>query len=199
MKNPYVRILFASATMWFVNAQGRLCIKQHGSTSDTVVSDELLAAEHPLLPGALRLLVEKNFLKLKGSEELTLAEPRCAWYTCNLLSTPFIKIIDSKGKPQKISAVTSINTMDSEIGIVCSVLKTVRAKVNDTPVELVKSVQPTLVRLPKEKMETQFPGWTERCRIGQSLDLPLSHLSAYVLSNSPTATLPHGFDKLAFE
>lgn len=199
MQNKAVSMLFSSATSWFINDLDQLCIRQHGASTDYVVSEELLSAEHPLLPGALRLLIEKHYLKLQGADDTARAEPRCAWYTRTLLHTPFIKIIDGNGKAHKVSSVTSINTMETEVGIVGSVLTTAVAYVHDQKVYLVKSVKPTVLRLPKELMATQFPGWAERCRIGQALDLTLSELSAYVLSNNPAAPEPQLITAVSFE
>lgn len=169
--------------------------------TENIVKASFLAEEHPLLPDAIRGLINWSYMDRTNQttldhqddfKEYSFAEGKLVGHTVDLLQNGGMPVTDINNNTYLFTSGLTIdheNATESIIPIVGSAVTHQHVFVSDKKVPFVTNAFWKKIDVSKTALEQQYPDWETRYRIGSELGMENFELMPYVFSK-PSEPLP---------
>lgn len=174
----------------YLNAAG-------GEKRPHTVSAAELRAEHALLPGIITAYLRSNAQPYNDP-----AGGMVVLETLKLATQPKIEFQDMLGNMRRVMNIKELSVVErtpANILIRGDFVDTLPVEIDGTKVDLVEESYPTYHFAKRADLETRYPGWAARWRIGKEIGVDLPALAQYAFTGqSAGATLPE-LNHVAFD
>lgn len=185
--NTKLNKLFEDTSYWSLVDENTFQ-SENPDKGDRRIAAEHLAEDHPLLPQVLRLLIDKGY---DGRPNEACSDGCQAYFTRSVLHKGLITITDALGNMHRVAGVSRIFQPPQADNIRLSLIsvETEEVVIEGTTVTLVTKDTWLDMEMPKAYLESQFPGWEQRWKVGEGLSMEEDVLLHHVFTNAPAPAL----------
>lgn len=185
---PTITQLIEDATYWRTDASGVMAVVQgRPREAETLyrVDEDDLRTYHALLPEVILALIRHNAFLNENTEKQSQASGILVRESVHLLRNPKISLHDNEGVLRTPVMVDYVRCHHGRVHIKGIFASLHESMVNAKAVTVVIGGIQGVIEIPFKKLEAQFPGWSSRLGVGESMDMGPDELLRYVLTSNP--------------
>lgn len=185
--DPKLNKLFEETAYWSLVDENTFQ-SENPDKGDNRVTAERLAQDHSLLPKVLRALIDRGYA---GRPHVACTDGCHAYLTRSIMHKGLMHITDALGNAHQVAGVSRIfQPVDADnIRLSLISVETEDVLIEGAPVTLVTKDNWLDMEMPKAYLETQFPGWEKRWKVGEELSMEEDVLLHHIFTNAPAPAL----------